>query len=417
MPDKPLLLRLLREKLGRPELAMFLDSYGDWSLRDAASLPWQRVVSGAMDEDLRAAFGEALAEVASGPLAQRALEVLCRRRVLATASHVGVSQGPVLFGAHVMASVGAVEGEPLVVGAWSGIPFSNGSGCFQLGAQARVEDWLVPGVVLEARRKAWADRARDCDERRLRLVNAGWSDAPVWWARCDEVLARNVEALRPEVRELLGEPLIGMPYTSWALRACARLESAVLGRPVVMVDLGRVLCGYLRRVLERPGHPSRALLTDAGLREQLWGRLPRRALWTSWESGRGGRVRMKVVRDPLSLEDVVRGLDEGRLSPGVWVGFAILSVLHGIRCLGGVDQCEYLPRLMRVCKEAGWGGGEVFEGGLISGHCVEPGGASLPPLEIWRGRPWEMPGADVTVLQWLRPQWKRLLRRPMPWQV
>src|SRR5207247_713575 len=50
---------------------------------------------------------------------------------------------------------------------------------------------------------------------------------------------------------------------------------------------------------------------------------------------------------------ILAGLREGRLCPGVFLTFAALAFAADFRCLGGVDQLEYLPLLRDACGAGG----------------------------------------------------------------
>jgi hypothetical protein len=234
----------------------------------------------------------------------------------------------------------------------------------------------------------------------------------VWCAPEPEGLGELLGALRGPVAPLLPQVTRGR-YLDWALRLCARVESQLLSREVIFFDVGEAVALYLSRALAQADHPLRWLLWGAG-RQEVLARLPPMAVWLRAQGAWPCRMEAVRLSRPLEPAQVCQELAEGRLRPGLWLSFLVLSGLAGLRCLGGVDQWEYLPLLADAWGRCGPGRRwPVVQGGLASGRCVDAQGRGLHPLDLLAGGAWERPAGSL--FEVLAPQWPRLLRRPFGW--
>ncbi|CAN0458158.1 unnamed protein product, partial [Ectocarpus fasciculatus] len=133
---------------------------------------------------------------------------------------------------------------------------------------------------------------------------------------------------------------------------CAAIQQAVLGRPIVYLDLNRIAADYLAAALSSPGHPLAALLSSPGQRAAQFPE-------TSWFYARSGR-KVAVLRPTpegfagrgvsVASSAVAAGLRDGTLCPGLLPTFAAVACLNPLRCLGSFNQARYLAEI-----RAAWG--------------------------------------------------------------
>jgi hypothetical protein len=433
----------MREVLKRPRLAAWWAQARALSVGQHARGLWAGFGRGpAPHPGLLRAFAEGLGHVEEEGLRGRALWALGVGAPIQTASHVGASQGPVMAAATRMLAVGAPAGVPVLVGAWSALPFDNvaRAGCLNLGERAELEAWVEPGSGLwRAQRRAWADRARDgAAGRRISLIPASMREAAVVCARVPGRLLEVLGGLRPEARALLPEAQEGASFALWALRACAGVEQRALGREVVWFDLCACAARLLGELLDDPGEPVARLLSDPRWWGALSGGLPRAAAWWEVKTRRGGGEVLEGVgvaraaegaRSAGGLGGWAARLREGSLWPGVPVALAALAACGAGRLVGGVDQWEYAPRVWAACEAAGWGGAQIFlrEGGLpeavsegldglVVGRWVDARGEGVTGLEAARwGQASDLEGdAGAPLEGWMGAQWVGLRGRPSP---
>ncbi|WP_164018758.1 hypothetical protein [Pyxidicoccus trucidator] len=418
--------------IGRPVLARLIEREGALPLSEYAARLHEHSPDEPLEPAMAAALRRELTRLGLPPEeGAAALELLERRRVLQTTTHLTLTEGPVFFAAHYVGSLGLAPDAPYFVGAFSGIDFHNSSwpGCLNYSAM-RAEDLFEPRSPLRAMwLKSEANRALDTSERRLSLIPGAQRDALVYGSRVSEETVRRVEALREPLRRLLREPRAGEPYTAWAARAHGALHGQVLGRRFLTLDVNEVLRDYLLAVLDDGSHPLHRVLFSAESRQRLLSRLPPMALFLVPDlDGRreeldalrldGDVLRGRRRELPLRPGPVLEALRDGRLCAGTFLEFTSLAFLNGFRCFGGVDQMEYLSLYRQAWLEdpALPRPRPVLLDRLTSGRFPGNHGAALVPLDVLHGAPFE-PHPEAPLVDFLRHQFVRLLKRPFKWNT
>jgi hypothetical protein len=415
--------------IGRPALAAIVEAEGETPLLDYAARLHAHAPTVALEPALAAAFRDELVR-AGHPAAtvDAALADLEARRVLQTATHVTASEGPIFLAMHRLATLGLALEVPYLVGACSGIPFSNDAhpGCLNLGRRYPLSAVLEPGSkAYRARAGARAAVEHKAPpDHRIAMIPWAMRDASVFHAAIPAATPEVRAALREPVRGVVPEALTGAPFVPWALATAGAIMKRCLNRGLVYLDLNAVVARYLETALDDGGHPLHRLLFDPGTRERVLGVLPPMPLFTTARGARGtfeplraedGGLRGPRGVHPLTPASILGALREGALCPGVYLVFASLTLQNGFRCLGGVDQVEYLPRLRDAAASAGFATprGDVDVDALTTGRTVDPRGEAIHALDVILGTP--LPPLDrLTLHRFLTPQLPRLLRRPFP---
>lgn len=449
-------------RAGRGRLAAVLDQAWERTLAEHSAELCARRPRGPLEPALRDAFTGAMRRRGLAPgVVRTCLDDLDRHRLLQTATHLTVSEGPTFLAVHLAATAGLPPTRPYLVGAWSGVPFANPawSGCLSYSDRHPIEALVPPGApcyrgLLRDQRQ----RALDSDERRISLVPGRLRDARVHRCPMPERTAEIATQLTPALRAVLpplgGEasprrasdtsdasnaplrtvrapdfasaPENGRFFSDWALGACEAITAPLLGRtaPVVYLDLNEVIADYLRAVLGDGSHPLHRLLFDPALRERvLAGAGAGRVLFTAVRRGgkreriagltaRGERLEGPGVAMDLTPDTVVAGLAAGELCPGLLPVFAVLTFLDDFQCLGSFEQIDYLDRFGRALDEAGWPGpglaARASTGALTTGRMLGTDGRPFYPLDAVLGTPFA-PCAATTVGELAAPLLPRLL--------
>ena len=418
-------------RIGRPALAELLVRRGDLPLGEYSAGLHRHRPARPLEPALCRAFRAELGRLTlPAPEIEAVMERLEQSRVLQTATHVTASEGPIFFAMHALGTLALAPEEPYVVGACSGIPFSNIArpGSLNFSRRHPLSAFLDGrSPAYRARMTAFAESSSA--ERRLSLIPWSSRDAPVWRAPIPPELCQLLTSLKRPIRELLPPASPGESFSRWALSACSGLESKLLDRRLVFLDLNEVVASYLTEVLAEREHPIDRLLFAPSSRDRILGELPSMALFTTahgppnrpiFEPLRliAGALRGSHTELPLHPESVLEGLRSGRLCPGVFLTFSVLTFVADFKCLGGVDQIEYLP-LFR----GAWAKGDLLSpedlasrvlDGLTTGRCVDEAGEAVYPLDIALGTPWSLPRSS-TLLGFMGPQLPRLLKRPFRW--
>lgn len=355
---------------------------------------WSAAPAGLCDGRLTRLLDAALARATDPDTRRAALDGWRRWRTLSTGQHVCPTYGP---GFLAMARIASARAPAVpIVGAWSGIPFDNGAHPRFLRFASPLERLVRPGTATDRlTRAAMATRRRQtgATENRIALGHGRDRSRLVYGAPVPARLPDVLADLRPEARRLLAEP-VGPDFTAWALRTADRVHGRALGRPVVSIDLNRLVADYLIDVIDDPGHAIGRLFHDRRWRARWCARLPDDPWFTATVPGAGGRSRMASVRcvgdafvtgrrtSPVEPADVARGLAEGRLCPGLLLTFAVLVGIEGVRCLGGPRQAGYLARFAPAWRALGLPV-PARPGPIdISGHVRDTGGAAVFPLDL-----------------------------------
>src|SRR5690348_5494843 len=112
--------------IGRPALAAIVAADGETPLLDHAARLHTHAPRVPLEPALAAAFRDELTRLGHPKdTVGAAMADLHERRVLQTATHVTASEGPIFLAMHRLATLGLEPSIPYLVGACSGIPFSN----------------------------------------------------------------------------------------------------------------------------------------------------------------------------------------------------------------------------------------------------------------------------------------------------
>ena len=113
----------------------------------------------------------------------------------------------------------------------------------------------------------------------------------------------------------------------------------------------------------------------------------------------------------LSQQNIINGLETGRLCPGLFLVFTTLIFINGLICFGSFDQVEYLAEFKRK-----WLNLDLLEEELVrtvnisaltSGRCVDEAMTVVHPLDLLLGLEWKFP-ENITVGELMKPLLGRL---------
>ncbi len=362
------------------------------------------------------------------PDVQRHVDSLERTRLMQTATHLTVSEGPSFLAMHRLALQGRPAGETYWVGAWSGVPFANvaWSGCMNWSDRFLLEEVITAKApAFRDLKQAEQDRARDSDEKRFAVVPGGWRDARVFGSRIPERMLYLLPHLTAPLQDLLPPAKSGASLTTWMCQfAQAQLQVILEAPDVVFIDLNRVVLDVFRdEVLPNPAHPLHQLLLNPEFQEvafqqfdadqalffgEILKKNKRRfdplSLQGGYLNGRGTSIHLL----PHLLEEAV-ARDE--LCPGLLICFSLLAFENGLTCLGSFEQLEYLHRFQQTWKALGPSGFPALDlarrDGFNWGRTRDAEGKDVYPLDVLLGV--ELPPLeDAPLSDWLNPLWSRL---------
>lgn len=416
-------------KGGRGRLASLLEQIGQMPLKEYSASLWEHSPELELEPEMQEALEDEFENMLwPESVIKRAIGELRKSRVLQTATHLTVSEGPTFMAVHQMATAGLSSDLPYLVGAFSGVPFSNPawSGCLNFSDRFQVRDVLMDSARdLRLFEKADADRRRDgvTDSRRISMVSSRNRDSLVFRATAPAKMYDTIDQLRPSLKSMV--PDHKDIFCEFALAFSQAVTRKALGRKQMWYfDLNEVIALYLRDVLPRPDHPMHSLLFDKDIRQGLEAAVGEPITWFYTALGKDQRrYYNKVVAEgddlagyggtvPLVPEEVCLMLEMGVFCPGVLLTFAALAFVNGFRCLGSFEQVEYLEKYRSALSDLGWPTAGALDsvdtGALTTGRCVDEQGLAVYPLDVNLGLNW-VPRNSQRVWDLVEPLAPRLL--------
>lgn len=422
------LLESLRIK-GRNQLANILEKRGSMPVAEYSAALYDYQSPCALEPELYQAFCQELQRLGySQTLLVSIMAHLEQKRILQTATHLTASEGATFFALHWLATLGLSSENPYLVGAFSGVPFSNSawSGCLNYSNRHALDHLISPqSPVYSNLLRAEKDRGRDTKERRLSLIPSSQRDALVFRSLVSEQTPLILRDLLPELKSLFPEIDTGNSYSLWALQSCQRVSTRLFRQKVVYFDLNEVISSYLQLVFTKSGHPLYQFFFDNSFQKRVLAEFDKDLplFTTSYQEKEkekwsvlklnGQHLESPQQRFAVTPDSLGEALGTGKLCPGVFLTFTILSFLNGFKCLGSFEQVEYLAEFQEKWLRLGLLEEQVVRNsptdGLTTGRFVDAERQPVFPLDIVLGTSWEFP-EGICVQDLIEPLFPQLLQ-------
>lgn len=248
-----------------------------------------------------------------------------KHRVLQTSPHISPSGKPRFFFINWLASLSLSPKEIFPVAMFSGVPFGNKT---------------RPGRL-----------CKKGDD--LNLMPSSMQDELVYKNKIPGKMIKELENLPLKLKSLIPKAKLGDSYTAWALQCSQKIEGKFLHGKPVFFDFNEVAANYLRLALKDPEHPMSKIffspaerkITIANLGKMVFFYAPvLKGKYEQMESFflKDGYLESSSRKIKLNPENLIKEL-EGRLCPGLIIGFLIFAFLNRFQCFGSFAQTEYLP--------------------------------------------------------------------------
>ena len=416
--------------MNRPQLSKVIEKWGNESLERYGQLWWQGPKRPPpLERELIQAFKETWQQMGwADVLVKQLLEELEQKRLLQTAMHLTPTEGPTFLASHQLATLRQPQTSSYLVGAYSGVPFSNAawSGAINYGTKTSLEQILHPSNPLfRQAQAAVVDRIRDGDHPRLSLIPSKWRDGLVDRSAIPDRLNELFSDLLPGVRESSLRSIAPKNcYDNWALSFSEKLTRSVLNNDrIYFFNLNEVIRKYLINVLKDNSHWITQLFLDPWKIKSLEKELANN--WFVTEVEKQGKKKVeqihlqnrcfesKTISISAEPESIISALNENRFCPGITLCFWILAFCNGIRCLGGFEQIEYLAELDSKLNKLEFQNLTNYSSDQISllttGKCVDQD-YEVYPMDVLLGNS-KLPLPEGTLFSWLQPIISRLTPR------
>lgn len=253
------------------------------------------------------------------------LKYLDVHRTLQTTPHISPAGKPRFFFINWLNSLSLSKKDFFPVAMFSGIPFSNKT---------------RPGRLCR--------KSGD-----INLMPSSMQDELVYRNKIPMKMVETIKSLPGEIRKLLPPAKTGESYTAWALESSKKVEGEFLRGKPVFFDFNEVASNYLLLAIQDPSHPISKIffseqereMTIKNFGEMVFFYAPvKKGKYEETENFflKDGYLESPSRKIPLDPETLAKEL-QGRLCPGLIVGFLILSFLNHFQCSGSFAQIEYLP--------------------------------------------------------------------------
>ena len=416
--------------MNRSQLSKVIEKWGNEYLEGYGQLWWQVPKRPPpLEPELIQAFKATWQQMGwADVLVKQLLEELEQKRLLQTAMHLTPTEGPTFLASHQLATLKQPQTSSYLVGAYSGVPFSNAawSGAINYGTKTSLEQILHPSNPLfRQAQAAEVDRIRDGDHPRLSLIPSKWRDGLVDRSAIPDRLNELFSDLLPGVRESSLRSIAPKNYyDNWALSFSEKLTRSVLNNDrIYFFNLNEVIRKYLINVLKDNSHWITQLFLDPWKIKSLEKELANN--WFVTEVEKQGKKKVeqihlqnrcfesKTISISAEPESIISALSENRFCPGITLCFWILAFCNGIRCLGGFEQIEYLAELDSKLNKLEFQNLINYSSDQISllttGKCVDQD-YEVYPMDVLLGNS-KLPLPEGTLFSWLQPILSRLAPR------
>ena len=417
-------------RMNRLQLSKVLEEWGNKSLEEYGQLYWQGPKRPPpLELELIQAFKETWQEMGwADVIVKQLLQELEQKRVLQTTMHLTPTEGPTFLASHQLATLKQPKTSHYLVGAYSGVPFSNSawSGAVNYGTKTSLDQILHPSNSLfRQAQSAVVDRTRDGDHPRLSLIPGKWRDGLVDRSVIPDRLNDLFPDLLPGMQESSLRSIVPKNfYDNWALSFSEQLTRTVLNNNrIFYFNLNEVIRKYLLNILKDDSHWITQLFLDSRKIKFLEKGLAHN--WFVAEVEKQGKKKVEqihlqnrcfkstTISIPATPESIIFAMNEHRFCPGLTLCFWILAFYNGIRCLGGFEQIEYLAELDSKLNQLGFlnlikcASDQVSF--LTTGRCIDQD-YEIYPIDVLLENS-KLPPPEGTLLNWLQPIILRLSPR------
>ncbi len=428
MSDKNNIKDLLY-KAKRPILASILEKAWDLPVSEYSNILWQKTSNKPpMENALREAFEKEFLRVGIGLYeAKIFLNRLEETRVIQTATHLTVSEGPTFLALHHLSLLGMPPKETYFVGTYSGVSFTNSawSGCLNYSNRFELADVISREYKgFSDLKRSDFDRLRDSSERRISLIPGNMKNNLVFQSKIPDRLVDQIPYFADPIRELTPQAKKGDDFSIWATRFCEnQLRYIIKDKSIFYFDINEVVRNYLIKVLKKSDHPLHTIFFNSKIREKILGFFPAELPFFSIEGIYKKKVRQQSVilkngllisqnyKLELSLEEIIRELEKGRLCPSLFLVFTTLSFLNGMICFGSFEQVEYLSDFKRRWLKSDLLDKEVVHSvnvsAFTSGLCQDESAQTIFPLDLILGLNWDF-NNNITIGDLVKPLLPRM---------
>lgn len=293
--------------------------------------------------------------------------------VLQTGHHITPTLGPTFLALDLISCAGLKENQIYLVGANSGVAFSNTAwtGALSFGS-IPMENLLNAehpkfhkALISAAERKS-----HGATENRISLIPSSQRDQLVFGSTICSTTIDQYNLLSENLQTIIPKPVASEPYSYWASKTCTGIQKKILQHKQLLIfDVNKVINRYLVQVLSSvQDHPVKRILFESSTRNKIQQIFQNPVMFLGSYKGKKsfkvdpltwndeGLTSSKSGIVATTVDELVEGLMNDKYCPGVFLVFLILRFINGLRCLGSFNQLEYMETFRKKWQilDKGW---------------------------------------------------------------
>jgi len=331
------------------------------------------------------------------------IDFLEKNRTLQTIGHTTLSNGPGFLGANWLASLGSASGDFCIAATWSGLPFNNECrpDSLNFGGTLEIDDFIISAYPnMKLLKRAERQRKKFSSDRRIPIVPENMRRSIVYSSPISDFTNIFIKHFSSKISKYVSDNHARDDFTAFALTFSSSIESEILDRRMVYVDICSIVSKYLYLVFENEDHPITQFCfreshlealtsSEAGKMPLFSGTDERSSAFTQFYY-RDFSITNGTQRIQWDLATIRSRLKDQKLCPGLFLTYLVVCFINGFQCLGGYNQVEYLKSFKVFISTI-----ELFSqyspdraptSSLTVGRILDEHGVGVYPLDIVFGK-------------------------------
>lgn len=394
---------------GKEVLANTISNFGNLSIKEYSEKLWTYSSNISFEPALKEAFRKEFDRVGIEKFEQEKILIsLEKYRTVQTAPHTGFHDSARLLTSHSIALASIPEDAYYVCATFSGIPYGNDSypGALTFTKKYDFRDIIENAELIKEAEKKQSDRERDLLDdgyNRLSLYPARDRDMLVYKSTTNEVYKKYFPTFKSPIKDILKND---ESITKNMLYTNQKIFSQIFpNKKIICVDKNEIVSNYLQIVLRDKEHFMYKIFFDKDMHEKIIKifSTDEHFFYHSREDGTSERgehayienfvLKSKSLNEEITPDTLIDKLKNGKLCPGIFVGFTIFAFLNGFQCFGSFKQVGYLTLYKNMWLENNllpFDIKNVVTNSLTTGGIPDEKFRKLTPIDILLGSEWKV---------------------------
>lgn len=354
------------ESQGKNTLAKIIRDYGETDIDKYSENIWKYTNKFIIEEELINAFKIEFKRVGINESKwNNIISSIRKYKTIQTATHIGLldSTSVPAFAIHSIALRKIPEDAYYIVGAFSGIPFSNDS--YPGAISWKLENDFNQIIDTQSEyynifKKRQKDRLRDVKDEIFNRISLYENDSKndlVYRSETPNTFKKVYPYLNDSIKKYLKYSEAEKDFTKIMLNSCQDFSQKLFdNKKIIYIDINEVVTNYLLLVLKNKHHFIYKMFFNKDINKKIIDKWSKDTSFfydvVNFKNSKkqvsayidGFMLKNQVTEERITPEDLIKKLKKERLCPGTFVVFTALAFLNGLQCLGSFKQVGYLTK-------------------------------------------------------------------------